>query len=83
VVPTVAEAVVEEGTLGAKSAPAVHGKVLAKLWMSFTAAIIPWARKVVASFGIVELLAVFPEFAVTVLVKLAQHGHFDHLLVPV
>ena len=75
-VPTVAEAVVEEGTLGAKSAPAIHGKILAKLRMPFTAAIDPWARKVVACFGRVELLAIFPEFAVTVLVKLA-HGHFD------
>ena len=80
-VPTVSEAVVEEGTLGGKPAPAIHGKILAEPWMSFTATIDHWARKVVACFGSVELLAIFPEFAVTLPVKLAHHGHFDLLLI--
>ena len=80
-VPTGAEAVVEEGTLGGKSAPAIHGEILAELWMSFTATVDPWAREAIACFDSVELLAISPELAVTVLVELAHHGHLDFLLI--
>ena len=64
-VPTGAEAVVEEGTLGGKSAPAIHGEILAKLWMSFTATFDPWAIR-----------AIPPELAMAVLMELAHHGQY-------
>ena len=70
----------EVGTLGGKSAPAVHGEILAQPRVSFAALVSPWARKAIACVGSVELLAILPELAMTMLVELANHGHFDLLL---
>ena len=79
VCPTVAEAVVEEGTLVGISAPVVHGEILTQLWMSL-AALINLARKAITCVDSVQLPTFPSKLAMAVLIVLAHDGHFDFLL---
>ena len=68
----------EEGALVREHTPAVHGEVLAQLWVTL-AALSVMTGEVVTGHGGVDLVALTTILAVTVLVERTDHRHSGFL----